>query len=140
MTVDPDRTSEAPDDASARALRGFGPAGIGAILVILAGNLLFPPMSALLVLAWAWRSRTPWRDLGFARQQGWVRLALTGIAGGIALKLLMTAVAMPLLGAAPVNQAYHYLAHTPAALPAALYPSIVGAGFGEETVFRGWMF
>ena len=27
-----------------------------------------------------------------------------------------------------------------AALPGAVYAMIVGAGFGEETVFRGWMF
>ncbi|HVE79404.1 MAG TPA: CPBP family intramembrane glutamic endopeptidase, partial [Gemmatimonadaceae bacterium] len=40
----------------------------------------------------------------------------------------------------PVNQAYHYLAGNRAALPAAMYAMIVGAGFGEETIFRGYMF
>jgi len=47
---------------------------------------------------------------------------------------------MPLLGADPINQAYHYLAGNQAAVPAALYAMIVGAGFGEETLFRGYMF
>jgi CAAX protease family protein len=47
---------------------------------------------------------------------------------------------MPLLGAPPINQAYHFLAGNTAALPWMLYAVIVGAGFGEETVFRGWMF
>lgn len=43
---------------------------------------------------------------------------------------------MPLLGADPINQAYHYLARNRAALPGAIY---VIAGFGEETVFRGYL-
>ncbi len=47
---------------------------------------------------------------------------------------------MPLLGADPINHAFHYLAGNRAALPAALYAMIIGAGFGEETVFRGYMF
>ena len=47
---------------------------------------------------------------------------------------------MPLLGADPINQAYHYLAGNQAALPGAAYTMIVGAGFGEETMFRGYMF
>jgi len=47
---------------------------------------------------------------------------------------------MPLLGAPPINQAFHYLAGNTAALPAAVFAMIVGAGFGEETVFRGYLF
>lgn len=46
------------DDRLAERLRGFGPLGVLAFLVILGGNLLFVPVSALLVLAWAWRSGT----------------------------------------------------------------------------------
>lgn len=45
----------------ATALRGFGPLGIFAILVILAGNFLVVPLSAVLVLVRARLSRTPWR-------------------------------------------------------------------------------
>lgn len=134
------RPAQAPDDAFAAELRGFGPAGIAAALVILAGNVLFLPLSALLVLAWAWRSRTPWRELGFARQQRWAAIVIGGVAGGIALKLFMKAIVMPLLGADPVNHAYHYLAHNSAALPSGLYLLIVGAGFGEEVLFRGYLF
>src|SRR5438093_10328742 len=52
----------------------------------------------------------------------------------------MKAVVMPLLGAPPVNQAYHFLVGNIAALPLMLYVIMIGAGFGEETVFRGWMF
>ncbi|MFN2512775.1 MAG: hypothetical protein ABR568_15310, partial [Pyrinomonadaceae bacterium] len=43
------------DDELAGRLRGFGPLGILAILLILVGNGLFAPLSAILVLAWAWR-------------------------------------------------------------------------------------
>ncbi len=47
---------------------------------------------------------------------------------------------MPLLGADPVNHAYHYLEGNRAAIPWALYAMVIGAGFGEETLFRGYMF
>ena len=45
-------------DRFAQPLRGFGLLGILAILVILAGNLVILPLSAVLVLVWAWLSRT----------------------------------------------------------------------------------
>ncbi len=69
-------------DRFAAALRGFGPAGIAAILVILAGNGLFVPLSAILVLAWAWRSGTPWHEIGYARPARWVRRLVAGILFG----------------------------------------------------------
>lgn len=128
------------DDRFAAALRGFGPVGLLAILIIFAGNLLFLPLSAVLVLVWAWRSGTPWRELGYVRPRSWVRSSAIGIAFGITFKFLMKAIVMPLLGADPINQTYHFLAGNRALLPAALYTMIVGAGFGEETVFRGYMF
>ena len=121
-------------------LRGFGPLGLLAIVVILAGNLLFIPLSALLVLAWAQLSETPWRELGFVRPKSWARSIVIGIVFGVLFKLVMKSLVMPLLGAPPVNARYHYLAGNPSALPAALYAMIIGAGFGEETLFRGYMF
>jgi membrane protease YdiL (CAAX protease family) len=129
-----------PVDSLGAALRGFGPLGLLAIVVILAGNALFVPLSAILVLLWAQRSGTPWQKIGFVRPRSWIRDLAVGLAFGIAFKLLMKAVVMPLLGANPINQAYHHLAGNTAALPAMLYLLIVGAGFGEETVWRGWMF
>lgn len=134
------RAAPPSDDPVAAGLRGFGPLGILAILVILAGNAVFIPFSAVLVLLWAWRSRTPWRDIGYVRSENWARTVAAGIVLGVALKLLMKAIVMPLLGAEPVNQAFRYLTGNTAALPGALYAVIVGAGFGEETIFRGWMF
>ncbi len=92
------------------------------------------------MLVWAWRSHTPWREIGYVRPRSWVATVATGIAFGIAFKLLMKAVVMPLLGADPINQAYTYLTGNRAALPGILYAVTVGAGFGEETVFRGYMF
>jgi uncharacterized protein len=52
----------------------------------------------------------------------------------------MKAIVMPLLGAEPINPAYHYLVRNTSALPATLFVMIVVAGFGEETVFRGYLF
>lgn len=131
---------ESSGDDVAAALRGFGPLGILAILAIAAGNFVVVPLSAVLVLLWARRSHTPWREIGYVRPKSWTRTIATGIVFGIAFKFLMKAIVMPLLGADPINQAYHYLAGNRAALPGILYAVTVGAGFGEETVFRGFMF
>ncbi len=129
-----------PDNPVAARLRGFGPLGILAILAILAGNLLVVPLSAVLALLWAQWSHTPWQEIGYVRPRSWTRGLAVGITFGIALKFLMKMIVMPLLGAPPINQAYHYLAGNRAALPGMLYAMIVGAGFGEETVFRGYLF
>ncbi|MGE5048017.1 MAG: lysostaphin resistance A-like protein [Deltaproteobacteria bacterium] len=135
-----DAAAQPSDDRFATALRGFGPVGILAFLAILAGNLVVLPLSAILVLLWARRSRTPWREIGYVRPRSWVRTLAIGTLSGVAFKLAMKALVMPLLGADPVNHAYHYLAGNTAALPGALYLVIVGAAFGEETVFRGYFF
>ena len=155
MTADTEELSErhlpgqpsvqfADDDLAAR-LRGFGPMGIVAMLVILLsgnvilGNMVVLPVGAVLVLLWAWRSRTPWPEIGYVRPTSWMATVAIGLALGIALKLLMKIVIMPLLGADPINQAYHFLAGNRALLPAAIWGMFV-AGFAEETVFRGYMF
>lgn len=132
--------AQSSDDSIAADLRGFGPIGILAILIILAGNFLFLPLSAILVLLWARRARTPWREIGFVRPRSWVRTIAIGIVFGVAFEFLMKVIVMRLLGAPPINPAYHYLAGNTAALPATVYTMIFGAGFGEETVFRGYMF
>ena len=128
------------DDRLARELRGFGLIGIAAIAVILAGNFVLAPLSAFLALLWVYLSRTPWREIGYVPPKSWVTTAGVGIAFGVAFKLLMKAIVMPLLGAPPINQAFHYLAGNRAAIPATLWLMIVVAGFGEETFFRGYMF
>jgi CAAX protease family protein len=124
----------------ATALRGFGPAGLLAMLLILAGTAVTPLFGALLVLLWAWQSRTPWSDLGFARPRTWSVTIAAGLLFGAAFKLMMKALVMPLFGADPVNRAFHYLAGNRAAIPAALFSFIFGAGFAEEIVFRGYFF
>jgi membrane protease YdiL (CAAX protease family) len=126
-------------DVAAR-LRGFGPLGILAILVIFAGNLVVAPLSAILVLFWVQLSRTPWREIGYVRPRSWVGSVTVGILFGSLFKLLMKAIVMPLLGADPINQAYHFVAGNPAALPGMLFSVTLVAGFGEETIFRGYLF
>jgi uncharacterized protein len=129
-----------PEERFAAQLRGFGPIGLLAIVVVVLGNVLIVPLSAVLVLLWAWKSHTPWREIGYSRPQSWWASAALGAVLGIALKLLMKSVVMPLFGADPVNHAFHYLSHNQAAIPATLYAMIIGAGFGEETFFRGYLF
>jgi membrane protease YdiL (CAAX protease family) len=136
---------EAQSNNLAAQLRGFGPLGIIAILIILLtgnifiGNMIVLPIGAILVLAWVRLSHTPWREIGYAKPRNWIITASGGIAFGIAFKFLMKAMVMPLFGADPINQTYHFLAGNKAMLPAAIWAMIV-AGFGEETVFRGYMF
>jgi membrane protease YdiL (CAAX protease family) len=128
------------EDRLATRLRALGPLGLLAILIILAGNFLFLPLSAILVLGWTWLSRTPWPQIGYVRPKSWVRTVAIGIVFGAAFKLVMKALVMPLLGAPAINQAFHYLMGNRAALPGILFLIIVGAGFGEETLFRGYLF
>ena len=124
----------------ASRLRGFGPVGVLAALIVFFGNALFAPLSALLVLLWAKKSETPWHELGFVRPRSWLWTAVVGILTGAALKLVMKSVVMPLLGAPPINQTYSYLTGNAAALPGMMFAVVVGAGFGEETLFRGFLF
>lgn len=130
----------APPDRLARELRGFGPVGIAALLVISLGNLLFLPLSALLVIAWARRSGTPLAALGLERPPRWPHTIALGLVLGVALKLYSKAILMPLLHVDPINHAYHHLAGNRALVPFTLYQLVIGAGFGEEVVFRGFLF
>ena len=128
----------ATSERLSRSLTGFGPTGIATLLAIL---LIGPAwFRALLVRAWAKWSGTPYREIGFIRPKGWLTTVLTGVVFGSVLKILMTAVVMPLIGAPSVNQTYHYLVDNKAALPGMLFTLTVTAGFGEETVFRGYLF
>ena len=123
---------DSADEQIAARLRGFGLLGIVAMLIILGGNMLFVPLSGILVLGWAWLSKTPWRDIGYVRPRSWVKTIAVGILFGVALKLAMKSIVMPLLGAPPVNGPFHFLAHNPAEIPSMLYVIVIGAGFGED--------
>ena len=132
-------------DGIAAQLRGFGPLGLLAIVVILltasieVAPLVYLPVGAVLVLVWARVSHTPWAEIGYARPRSWVGTVVVGVAFGVAFKIVMKMIVMPLLGADPVNHAYHFLAGNRALLPAAIY-AMLNAGFSEETLFRGFIF
>ena len=129
-----------PNDRWTAALRGFGPLGTAAILVILLGNAFFTLLGLILVLLWAKLSRTPWRELGFVPPRSWVATIVGGIIFGVTGKFVMKAIVLPLLGAPPINQAYHFIAGNSAAIPGMLFVIFVHAGFGEEVFFRGYLF
>jgi membrane protease YdiL (CAAX protease family) len=130
-----------PHDNLAEGLRGFGPLGILAMLVIVfASSFAFVPVGGILALLWVRWSHTPWREIGYVRPRSWIGSLAAGILFGVAFKFVMKAIVMPLLGADPINHAYHYLAGNRVALPAAIWTMIAVAGFGEETVFRGYLF
>jgi membrane protease YdiL (CAAX protease family) len=58
---------------------------------------------------------------------------------GMALKLVMKALVMPLVGAPAVNPSYQYLAGNGAALPG-ITGALLLAGTAEELVYRGYVF
>jgi membrane protease YdiL (CAAX protease family) len=130
--------AEAAEERWAARLRGFGPVGILVIAVIsFAGTAFF---GALLVLLWARISHTPLRKIGYVAPPSWTGTFVGGTIVGVAFKLVMKAVVMPLLGTAPVNQTYHYLVgDLPATAFMAFFVTVSG-GFGEETVYRGFLF
>jgi hypothetical protein len=140
-TPHPQREPGAPAaDRFAAQLRGFGPVGMLAILAILAVDVFASPLAALLVLAWAWRSRTPWREIGYVRPASWLGGLAVGVVFGAAFKLAMKALVMPIFGAPPMNRAFQFLAGNPAALPGFVLQIVLSAGFAEETIFRGFFF
>jgi membrane protease YdiL (CAAX protease family) len=122
------------------ALRGFGPRGLLAAALIVLAGLAGPWAGAAAVLVWARLSGTPKGDLGLAPPRHWAPTILLGTAAGILLKILMKAIVMPLLAAPPVNSAYHFLEGNTAALPRMILTIVVSAGFGEEILYRGWLF
>jgi CAAX protease family protein len=127
------------DGSVAAKLRGFGPAGLLAILFVLAGNVL-GPFKGVPVLLWASWSHTPWSELGFVRPASWARTAIIGIVFGVAFKFAMKAIVMPLLGAEPINSTYSWVSGNPLALMWMLVLVTAGGGFGEELMFRGYFF
>ncbi|HEV2617214.1 MAG TPA: hypothetical protein VGU63_11465 [Candidatus Acidoferrales bacterium] len=74
MTTDPvpgqTATLEEQQSLAAR-LRGFGPAGLLGIAIILAGALVNGLVTATLVVLWAVLSRTPWRNIGYVRPRNY---------------------------------------------------------------------
>jgi uncharacterized protein len=137
----PDATATlVPRDRLAAALRGFGLPGIVALAAIVAANLVATVLSAALVLLWARWSRTPWRELGYVRPRSWAKSVTLGVLFGVALKFVLKAVVMPLLGGPAINPKYHYLAGNTAAMPSIVAAVIVSGGFAEETVYRGYLF
>lgn len=141
MSLLPTGVELAGDDAVARRLRGFGPLGITAFIVVaVVGPVLASLAGGILVLIWVSASHTPWRAIGYVRPANWVRTVVGGLVFGISLKLAMKILVMPLLGAPPINSTYHYLAgNLPGVAAMAIYV-IVAAGFGEETLYRGFLF
>src|SRR5437773_11963777 len=103
------------------------------------GNIILPnmvalPVGAILVLIWVRLSHTRWHEIGYEKPGSWIITIIAGIIFGVAFKFLMKAVAMPLLGADPINHAYHFLTGNRAILPAAMW-AMLAAGFGEERYF-----
>lgn len=105
-------------------------------LIILSGNLA----GAALALLWLIITRTDWQRVGFRAPRQWTVSLAVALLGGSTLKLVMKTLVMPLLGAPATNAAYAYLIGNTAALPAMFFVVIIGAGFGEELIWRGLLF
>ena len=96
------------NDRVVTGLRGFGPLGILAILVILVGFAASTPLSAILVLVWTRLSHTPWREIGYVRPPSWIGSVMVGLVFGVAFKFAMKAILMPLLGVVTSSLPLYY--------------------------------
>lgn len=105
-------------------------------MILLTGNLA----GAALVLIWAAASGTRWRDLGFVRPPHGAIDLVVALVAGVFFKILMKALVMPLLGFSAINSTYHYLTGNTATLLVTLLWVIAGGGFGEELIWRGFLF
>lgn len=133
-------TSSRANSSMAQALRGFGLVGVLSLLIIAAGAVVQMPLGALLIILWVWLSATAWSKIGYVTPNSWVGTVAIGTLFGIVFKFLMKAVVMPLLVADPVNHTYHYLTgNLFTSLGFAIY-LVIGGGWAEETVFRGYLF
>jgi hypothetical protein len=50
--------------------------------LFLAGNELFVPASAILILVWVRLSRTPWPEIGYVRPRSWIGSIFVGTVFG----------------------------------------------------------
>jgi membrane protease YdiL (CAAX protease family) len=132
---DPDRWEQI-----ASQLRRWDGLGALAFLAIATSLWIATPVAALLVLVWAWLSRTPFKAIGLVRPGSWTAGLLAGVALGLIEKFLLKALILPLMGAPAVNQAYHFLAHNPKRAIVFAILAVFQAGFCEEVVFRGFFF
>ena len=69
--------------------------GILAILAIVSGNFIVLPLSGVLVLLWAWRSHTPWREIGYVRPRSWLKTIIVGVIFGVATVTFVMVYLMP---------------------------------------------
>jgi len=124
----------------AAKLRGFGPLGVAASLLVLLFGPILEPLNSLPALAWIHYSRTPWSEVGLVRPRSWLATIAGGALFGAGLKLLFKSLVMPLFGAPAINAEYHYLYGNTAELPSMMIVVLFGAGFGEELVYRGFLY
>ena len=143
MTVvvdEPRDRAERTDHGPGARLRGFGPVGVLAVLVVFTAALGGPVVASIAVLVWAWWSRTPMRALGFRAPTNWALTLIGGMAFGVVFKLVLKIVVMPLIGAPPINVPFQYLVGNTAALPGMVATILISAAVGEEIFFRGYLF
>lgn len=120
-------------------LAGAGPFGVIAFIFVSFVSILLSPIGSVFVLIWAWLARVPFSKIGFVRPGSWLGGVFYGVIFGVALKLFMKALVLPLLGFDAVNERFHFIQDNPEAALGLAALAVV-AGFGEETYFRGYLF
>lgn len=122
-------------------MNGMGVPGILFTLVTLCITVVLQPLGAAIVLGWRKFCRVPLGEIGLTRPSNIPLTIIGGVVVGIALKVFMKAVVMRLLGDdSLINVHFQYLYQNPAEALPFVFLIVVFAGFGEEIVFRGFLF
>lgn len=109
------------------------------VLAVVAASLAGPVAGAMAVLLWAQLSSIPMRELGFKAPPDWFRVLVFAVTIGLALRLSLKALVMPLLGAPVMNVSYQHLTGDAAALPGVVAGLLLAAA-AEELLYRGYVF
>lgn len=114
--------------------------GTIATLLILALSISISPVACLLILWWRRATGLPFAEIGFRKPGNWVYTFGGGIILGICLKILVKSTVMRLFEMDPTNSAFHFIYQDTSKWILYSLLAIPFAGFGEEMVWRGFLF
>lgn len=113
---------------------------VGLVLVVLILGVSLSPLAGFLVLWWVRYSKLPYSEIGLARPKSWTFTIAGGIFTGIILKILIKNLIVQFFGFHPINENFQFIYGNTGKWLLYSLLAIFFAGFGEEIVWRGFLF